>query len=82
MSRYPETEFSRNFHRQLAELHQRVSATPREHRATLHRFVRLVDRQHCQMQDNCASVRAIVDDLSLLVESTKFNLWAMQHEFK
>ncbi len=82
MSRYPETEFSRNFHRQLAELHQRVGATPREHRATLHRFVRLVDRQHCQMQDNCASVRAIVDDLSLLVESTKFNLWAMQHEFK
>ncbi len=82
MSRYPETEFSRNFHRQLVELHQRVSAAPREHRATLHRFVRLVDRQHCQMQDNCASVRAIVDDLSLLVESTKFNLWAMQHEFK
>jgi len=82
MSRHQETEFSRNFHRQLAVLHERVDAAPREHRATLRRFVRVVDRQHCQMQDNCASIRAIVEDLSLLVESTKFNLWAMQHEFK
>ncbi len=82
MSLYEETEFSKNFHRELAELCQEVDSVPKEHRATLHKFVHLVERQHCQMQDNIARVHTIVADLSLLVEATKFNLWAMQHEFK
>jgi hypothetical protein len=79
MPLYEETESSKAFYRQLAELCLLVQTVPREHRSALAEFAEQIRQQHRKAQNECANIQHLADDIRLFDESISFNLWASQY---
>lgn len=77
-----ESDFSKFFHSQMHEIRSRIATLPDSCREMLHSFANNVEEQHCRMQNGCANVKDLVDDLSLNVKAARFNLWASQIDGK
>ena len=82
MPLYEETESSKVFYRQLAELCLLVQTVPKEYRSALAEFAEQIRQQHRKSQDECANIQNLADDIRLFDESISFNLWASQYDAK
>jgi hypothetical protein len=75
-----ETAFSRRFHHELERTRERIETLPEGQRACFRALADEVGRQHERMEENCARIRNAVSDISLIVENTKFTVWAFEQQ--
>ncbi len=62
---------------QLDRLRRNIEQLAEHHRPALRTLADEAERHHHAMQDECAKVHDLVDDMRLREASVKFNLWAI-----
>ena len=72
------TAGSRQLSKQFDHLRTKIERLPEQHRPALRLLADQAERQHHTMQEECAKMHDLVDDMRLREASVKFNLWAME----
>ncbi len=72
------TATSKKVLEQLDRLRRNIEQLGEHHRPALRTLADEAERHHRAMQNECAKVHDLVDDMRLREASVKFNLWAME----
>lgn len=68
--------FSQHFQRQLIESRRRIETLPERERPYFRSLADEAERHHRSMQNGCAAISELIDDMRLTEAATKFDVWA------
>jgi hypothetical protein len=68
--------FNRRFVEQMAEIRAKIETLAPENRSIFADLADRAEQQHRSMQNDCAKMRALTDDMRLNEAAVKFEVWA------